>query len=396
MKYFHGKAKHPIKTWTDYVPMEDAVMEQLLNTANLPFIFKHIAVMPDCHWGMGATVGSVIATQGAICPAAVGVDIGCGMQAVKTNLKKEDIPNHSRLRALVEKAVPHGRTNNGGKNDRGAWQEIPVEYQTIWDMGFKKDYEVFVEKYPKAKAFNTVNHLGTLGGGNHFIELCLDTKENVWVVIHSGSRGLGNKIGQFFINKAKEECTKWFIDLPDPALAYLAEGTQFFDDFLKVVSLAQLFAFTNRNLMMKSVLSVLETQEDFSIDCHHNFVARENHFGKNVLITRKGAVRARKGDFGIIPGSMGAKTYIVKGKGNPESFQSCSHGAGRVMSRRQASNTISLEQHIADTQGVECSKESSILDESPSAYKNIDDVMRSQEDLIEITETLKQFICVKG
>ena len=402
MKY-NSEAKHPIKMWTDFVPVEDSAMQQLKNIANMPFIFKHVAVMPDVHFGLGATVGSVIATKGAICPASVGVDIGCGMMAVHTNLMAKDLPeNLHAIRCDIEAAVPHGRTNNGGAGDRGAWHDIPEKCIQTWKYNFSDRYLAVAEKHPKSEAYNTVNHLGTLGGGNHFVEVCIDTEQHVWVMLHSGSRGMGNKIGQYFIERAQNECEKYFISLPDKDLAYLVDGTDLFKDYVDAVELAQEFAYANRAIMMDNVLSAIRKSIphlhvlDTAVNCHHNYISRENHFGQNVIVTRKGAVRARKTDLGIIPGSMGAKSFIVRGLGNEQSFCSCSHGAGRVMSRTEARKHVTLEQHAIDTAGVECRKDAEVLDESPSAYKNIDNVMRSQADLVEIVATLKQLLCVKG
>ncbi len=399
----NSESRFPIKMWTDYVPVEDVAMAQLKNIANLPFIYKHVAVMPDVHWGMGATVGSVIATKGAIIPAAVGVDIGCGMMAVKTNITASQLPeNMHAIRCDIEAAVPHGRTNNGGAGDRGAWNDVPEKSALGWAANFISRYDRIIDKHPKAKAFNTVNHLGTLGGGNHFIEICLDTEQNVWIMLHSGSRGLGNKIGMHFIERAQKECEKCFINLPDKDLAYLVEGTGLFDDYVEAVEMAQEFAYLNRGIMMQNTLGAIRHHipqlqvTDTAVNCHHNYISRENHFDHNVIVTRKGAVRARATDLGIIPGSMGAKSFIVRGKGNVDSFCSCSHGAGRVMSRGQAKKLISVEDHIRDTAGVECRKDEDVIDESPKAYKSIEDVMRSQDDLVEIVATLKQILCVKG
>lgn len=403
MKYFHDNHRHPIKAWIDHVPIEEQAMKQLRNIADLPFLFKHVAAMPDVHWGMGATVGSVIATKGAICPAAVGVDIGCGMMAVRTNITASQLPESlADIRADIEKAVPHGRTNNGGKGDRGAWHDVPEHQGLMWKNNFDARYADIITRHPGAKAHNTANHLGTLGGGNHFVEVCLDTEQNVWIMLHSGSRGLGNKIGMYFIERAQQECEKYFVQLPDRDLAYLVEGTDLFADYVIAVEMAQEFAMLNRAVMMDNTIRAiqktiphLETSE-YAVNCHHNYIAKENHFGENVLITRKGAVRARETDLGIIPGSMGAKSFIVRGKGNAESFCSCSHGAGRVMSRTEAKKKITLADHLFDTQGVECRKDEDVIDESPRAYKNIDDVMRSQADLVEVVATLKQVLCVKG
>lgn len=400
----YSSASHPIKAWVKGVPIEQKVYEQLLTCADMPFIYKHIAVMPDAHWGLGSTIGSVIPTRGAIIPAAVGVDIGCGMMAVQTNLTASDLPDSlTAVRSAIEAAVPHGRTNHGKAGDRGAWGEVPNSVCRAWAR-FEFDYEAIVHKHPKAKAFNTHVHLGTLGSGNHFIEVCLDETDAVWIMLHSGSRGLGNKIGMYFIERAKRDMERWFINLPDVNLAYIPEGSKLFDDYIEALNLAQDFARVNRELMMKEVLTALSSAfpgrvisiVDKAISCHHNYVAKEHHFGKNIWITRKGAVRARKGDLGIIPGSMGAKSFIVRGLGNPDSFHSCSHGAGRIMSRTQAKKEFTLEDHAKATEGVECRKDDGVLDETPGAYKNIDDVMAAQEDLVEVVHTLKQVICVKG
>jgi len=391
----------PIKSWTHGVQVEEKAIQQLKNVASLPFIFKHLAVMPDVHWGMGATVGSVIATKGAIIPAAVGVDLGCGMNALKTNLTANDLPNNlHNLRSRIESQIPHGRTDNGGLNDRGAWGEAKSLPKEI-DYGLTN----IVLKHEKLyRAANRApNHLGTLGTGNHFIELCLDENNSVWIMLHSGSRGIGNAIGSYFIDLAKKDMKKYFINLPDADLAYIPEGSENFDDYLTAVSWAQDFALANRNHMMNNVLTAISTELETDsigtqeiISCHHNYVTRENHFNTNVIITRKGAVRARTTDLGIIPGSMGTKSYIVRGKGNPESFSSCSHGAGRRMSRNEAKKTFTLEDHNSATLGVECRKDLDVIDETPGAYKNIDQVMLAQEDLVEIVHTLKQILCVKG
>jgi tRNA-splicing ligase RtcB (3'-phosphate/5'-hydroxy nucleic acid ligase) len=403
MQYIHEGTKFPIKMWTDHVPVDQASIDQLKNIANMPFIHKHVAVMPDVHYGIGATVGSVIATKGAIIPAAVGVDIGCGMMAVRLNLTANDLPEDlSAMRSDIEAAVPHGRTNNGGSGDRGAWGDVPEVVGRLWsDMRDK--YGWITKEHPGAHSKNTANHLGTLGGGNHFVEVCLDEDNDVWVMLHSGSRGLGNRIGQYFIEKAKEEMKRYFINLPDQDLSYLVEGSSLFDDYCYAVEFAQEFAAKNRAIMLTSTLTAMQKSttkpiwmvED-AVNCHHNYISKEFHQGSNVFVTRKGAVRARTTDLGIIPGSMGAKSFIVRGLGNEQSFCSCSHGAGRVMSRNQAKKEVSLEQHLKDTAGVECRKDIDVIDETPSAYKNIEDVMRSQSDLVEVVHTLKQILCVKG
>src|ERR1700678_1774013 len=406
----HGGQGVPIKAWTKGVQLEDQAKGQLLNVAQLPFVFRWIAAMPDVHWGIGATVGSVIPTKGAIIPAAVGVDIGCGMVAATTALTASDLPdNLSGIRGAIEKAVPHGRTNNGGEGDRGAWHNVPdavvavMQDATQGDLGAR--LKVIVDKHPKiAKpAQRAPRHLGTLGTGNHFIELCLDETDTVWVMLHSGSRGIGNQIGQYFIERAKEDMRSWFINLPDQDLAYLAEGTQNFDDYVEAVEWAQNFALLNRSLMLQAAMRAIQVAlgrvfawGSVAVNCHHNYVARENHLDANVWVTRKGAVRAREGDLGIIPGSMGARSYIVRGKGNPESFMSCSHGAGRAMSRTEAKRRFTVADHEAATAGIECRKDKDVIDETPMAYKNIDAVMAAQADLVEIVHTLRQVVCVKG
>lgn len=411
---FLGKERVPIFGWTKGVQVEEEALKQLKNLAGLPFVHHHIAAMPDVHWGRGATVGSVIATDKAIIPAAVGVDIGCGMMAVRTSIRAENLPdNLFSLRCDIEAAVPHGRTNDGGEGDRGAWANPgEVAFKNFFtDNDGNPDkltlgarLGMITAKHPKLvrASKRAPYHLGTLGTGNHFIELCLDEEQFVWVMLHSGSRGIGNAIGTYFINEAKEDMRRFFINLPDQDLAYIPEGSELFDDYIEGLHWAQEFARTNREVMMSSVLAVLlkhfpdMTSGSVAVNCHHNYVNKEKHFGKNVWLTRKGAVRAREGDLGIIPGSMGAKSFIVRGKGNPDSFCSCSHGAGRKMSRTEANKTITLADHIKATEGVECRKDESVLDESPAAYKDIDDVMMAQAELVEIAHTLKQVLCVKG
>jgi tRNA-splicing ligase RtcB len=426
----------PIKAWTKGVPLEDAARQQLLNVARLPFIYKWVAAMPDVHWGIGATVGSVIPTLGAIIPAAVGVDIGCGMMAVQTSLNARSLPDDLHgIREAIERAVPVGRTDNGGKNDRGAWKHPPPAHLDAWAK-LSPTYDEVVSKYPKLAHPQRVNHLGTLGTGNHFIELCLDEHAEVWFLLHSGSRGVGNRFGTFFIELAKNDMRTWMINLPDQDLAYLPQGTQHFDDYVRAVHWAQDYALANRELMMRNMIAAVRTSglvPEFTagtdtpksgpslhrkdptcvstqaggargeeaprrtvVSCHHNYVTWEHHYGEEVLITRKGAVRAREGDMGIIPGSMGARSYIVRGKGNPESFMSCSHGAGRAMSRMEAKARFTIEDHVKATAGVECRKDAGVIDETPMAYKSIDAVMEAQKDLIEVVHTLRQLVCVKG
>ncbi|MBX3480210.1 MAG: RtcB family protein [Caulobacter sp.] len=399
---FEGEKVH-IKAWTKGVPIEDAAMRQLRNVASLPFIHKHLAVMPDVHWGRGATVGSVIPTVGAIIPAAVGVDIGCGMMAARTSIRAEHLPdNLFEIRSLIEAAVPHGRTDNGGRNDVGAWQtEPPQAAATRW-AELEAGYNAVVDKHPKAAHPRGFGHLGTLGTGNHFIELCLDEAGDVWVMLHSGSRGVGNRFGSYFIERAKHDMRRWFINLPDDDLAYFPEGSEGFVDYIRAVSWAQKYARANREVMMEQVLGVLRTLfptlevTKEAVNCHHNYVTKERHFGKDVFITRKGAVSAKDGELGIIPGSMGAKSFIVRGKGNPDSFCTCSHGAGRAMSRTEAKRRFTVEDHVAATAGVECRKDAEVIDETPMAYKDIDAVMAAQADLVDIVHTLRQVVCVKG
>jgi tRNA-splicing ligase RtcB (3'-phosphate/5'-hydroxy nucleic acid ligase) len=396
----------PIKAWTCGVPIEEQAKEQLRNVAALPFIYKHLAVMPDVHWGKGATVGSVIATKDAIVPAAVGVDIGCGMVAAMTDLAAADLPdNLGGVRTAIEKAVPHGRTDRGGRNDRGAWGSPQPFLARPPVTALTSKLSVIADKHPKLSraAERARAHLGTLGTGNHFIELCLDEADRVWVMLHSGSRGIGNAIGSYFIERAKEDMRRQGIDLPDRDLAYLTEGAQDFADYVEAVGWAQDFARANRELMLEATIAAVSSAlgrpvkaGTVAVNCHHNYIAREAHFGEAVLVTRKGAVRAGRGELGIIPGSMGAKSFIVRGLGNPESFESCSHGAGRALSRGAAKKQITLEQHIAATAHVECRKDADVIDESPAAYKDIDAVMAAQSDLVEVVHTLRQVVCVKG
>ena len=393
----------PIKMWTQGVPVEDDARKQLMNTAKMPFIYRHLAVMPDVHLGKGSTIGSVIPTQGAIIPAAVGVDIGCGMMAACTTLAASDLPdNLHELRCAIERAVPHGRTVGRGQRDKGAWDTPPDVVDVMWGElvdGFKR----LTDKYPRLKNTNNHKHLGTLGTGNHFIEVCLDEADRVWFMLHSGSRGVGNAIGTHFIELAQADMRQHIANLPDRDLAYFEEGSPHFNDYVEAVGWAQDFARRNRTVMMQNVIaavrSVIAKPFDASVEavnCHHNYVQRETHFGAEVLVTRKGAVSARKGELGIIPGSMGAKSYIVRGLGNAQSFCSCSHGAGRRMSRTEAVRRFTAVDLADQTAGIECRKDRGVLDEIPSAYKDIDTVMAHQSDLVEIVHTLRQVLCIKG
>lgn len=402
-KLEHPEGGVPIKMWTRGVLVEAEAQQQLANAARLPIIFKHIAAMPDVHLGIGATVGSVIPTLKAIIPAAVGVDIGCGMMACKTTLHANDLPdNLGPLRLAIEKAVPHGSSPRARGRDVGAWENTPSLVDHAW-RELAQAFEQLCELHPRLKTTNNHKHLGTLGGGNHFIEVCLDEAGFVWFMLHSGSRGVGNAIGTHFIELAKKDAECHQRNLPDKDLAYFEEGAQYFGDYVRSVSWAQRFAAKNREVMMvhliAAVREVIAKPFDTHIEavnCHHNYVQQERHFGEDVFVTRKGAVSAKRGELGIIPGSMGARSYIVRGLGNPESFASCSHGAGRVMSRTKAKKLFTVDDHIKATQGVECRKDADVIDEIPLAYKDIDAVMDAQKDLVEVVHTLKQVVCIKG
>jgi tRNA-splicing ligase RtcB len=394
----------PIKAWVRDVHIDDNALGQLKNVAQLPIVHQWVAAMPDVHYGIGATVGSVIPTIKAIIPAAVGVDIGCGMMAVQTTMKADDLPDDLKgLRSLIEKTVPHGRTNRGGKGDRGSFENIPAETEKAWRK-LRPGYDEIIAKHKSLDRGRSYQQVGTLGGGNHFIEVCLDEADRVWIMLHSGSRGVGNRIGMHFISLAQKDMKSHIHNLPDKDLAYFEEGAEHFDDYVFAVEWAQRYARTNRDVMMKRILDAMQGYKELpkfkttemAVNCHHNYVRREHHYGEDVFVTRKGAVRAGLGDLGIIPGSMGARSFIVRGLGNPESFESCSHGAGRVMSRTKAKKMISLDEHIEATKHVECRKDAGVIDETPAAYKDIDKVMAAQSDLVEILHTLSQVVCVKG
>ncbi len=389
--------RFPVKIFTNDI--DERAKEQLFKMSFLPFVHSHIAAMPDVHMGIGATVGSVIPLKGAVVPAAVGVDIGCGMNAIRLSLTASELPDNLRgLRSAIERDVPVGFNLHRRKD--------PVADSTVRALapGLKR----IQEKHPgikvaRKKTYETwIRQLATLGGGNHFIEICLDEKDEVWVMLHSGSRGIGNIIGRYFIENARREMERQDIRLPDRDLAYFKEGTEGFDDYVDAVGWAQDYAMTNRREMMRLILAVLHrklppfTVTKDAINCHHNYVTQELHFGEQVYVTRKGAIRAGVGELGIIPGSMGARSYIVSGKGNAESFHSCAHGAGRVMSRTQARKSYTREDLEAQTDGVECRKDKAVIDEIPAAYKDIDVVMENQTDLVDIVHTLRQVICIKG
>lgn len=386
----------PVHIWTDEI--EQAAETQLRNIASLPFIHHHVAAMPDVHLGIGATVGSVIPTRKAIIPASVGVDIGCGMMAIKTSLTARHLPdNLAAVRHAIERSVPVGF-------DMHRHARVATESAQEVSTGL---YQI-LDKYPKLisrkseKAETWARQIGTLGGGNHFIEVCLDTAGAMWVMLHSGSRGTGNRIGSYFIEAAKTELEKRGVTLPDKNLAWFDEGTELFNDYVFVVEWAQNYAATNREVMMANVIKAMRATlpefelTDMAINCHHNYVAKEKHFDADVYVTRKGAIRAGEGELGIIPGSMGARSYIVKGKGNADAFHSCAHGAGRKMSRAQARKTFNRDDLVKQTHGVECRKDKAVIDEIPAAYKDIDSVMANQQDLVEVVATLKQVVCVKG
>jgi tRNA-splicing ligase RtcB (3'-phosphate/5'-hydroxy nucleic acid ligase) len=393
-------SRTPIKGWVRGVPVEASARAQLQHLTALPFVGPWIAVMPDVHLGIGATVGSVVPTRGAIIPAAVGVDIGCGMAAVRTTLRAADLPDSlARIRSEIERAVPVG--NGPG----GEHRQLPASVVgALKDEGLVARLDAIHASHRRVRTDKLAKQCGTLGGGNHFIELCLDEEDRVWAMLHSGSRGTGNLIGTYFIERAREELGRRVLGfhVPDRDLAFFLEGEPLFDDYVEAVSWAQDYARTNREAMMARVLHVLRQQlpkfqtEKSAVNCHHNYVQRERHFGESLLVTRKGAVSARAGELGIIPGSMGAKSFIVRGLGNAESFHSCSHGAGRVMSRTAARASITLKQHRDATAHVECRKDAGVIDESPAAYKPIEAVMAAQSDLVEIVHTLRQVVCVKG
>jgi len=386
----------PVKIWTDDV--DERSIEQLTNIASLPFIHHHVAAMPDVHLGIGATIGSVIATHKAIIPAAVGVDLGCGMVAARLSLTANEIDEKALQKVFdqISRDVPVGRAQHSD-------ERVLVDASKPFEPGLKS----LTDRHPELlKAFGKfskwANQMGTLGGGNHFIEVCLDETNQVWVMLHSGSRGIGNAIASYFIALARKDMERWMIQLPDRDLAYFPEGSEHFADYVEAVHWAQDYAMQNRTSMLELVLAALQrhlppfTVTTEAVNCHHNYVAQEHHYGENVWVTRKGAIRARAGDLGIVPGSMGARSFIVRGLGNPESFCSSAHGAGRKMSRTAAEKQFTVADMVALTQGVICRKDKDVIDEIPGAYKDIDQVMANQADLTEILHTLKQVVCVKG
>lgn len=383
--------KAPIKIWA--TDLEETAKQQALNLSSLPFIYKHIAIMADAHAGYGSTVGSVIATQGAIIPSAIGVDIGCGMCAVKLPFKIDMLHDNAKeLRSLIEVAIPVGFSSNKNIHERVADKFNDINAGRTWED------EKLLDK--------AMHQLGSLGGGNHFIEICYDENNDAWIMLHSGSRNIGKTLAEIHIDKAKGIMKQYFIELADPDLAFLVKDTPEFRSYINDLHFSQEYAKENRTEMMSRILNIINNYFNpeiklmdliiLWIDCHHNYTKLENHFGKNVWITRKGAVSARDGEYGIIPGSMGTSSYIVKGKGNLDSFHSCSHGAGRKMSRTKARATFTQDDLALQTHGVDCRKDADIIDEIPGAYKDINEVMANQSDLVEIVHTLKQIICIKG
>jgi tRNA-splicing ligase RtcB len=390
----------PVHIYTDDI--DHSAIQQLLNISNLPIVHPHVAAMPDVHAGVGATVGSVIPTRGAIIPAAVGVDIGCGMNAVRTTLVASQLPdNLARVRSAIETLVPVGFEQHAFDKVRGsAHARVGRPLNDRLDRIVARHKGIMKMQHKFAQTW--ICQLGTLGGGNHFIELCIDEEQRVWIMLHSGSRGIGNVIGRYFISAARKEMMRHKVNLPDRDLSYFSEGSELFDDYVEAVDWAQDYAMLNRREMMRRVVAALEPYvppfklDGEAINCHHNYVAQESHFGHKLYVTRKGAISAREGELGIIPGSMGARSYIVRGKGNEESFCSCSHGAGRRMSRSEAKRKFNRFDLAEQTQGIECRKDGGVVDEIPAAYKDIDQVMAHQSDLVEIVHTLKQVVCVKG
>jgi len=391
-----NEGRVPVSVYTGEI--EAGARQQLVNISQLPIVHHHVAAMPDVHLGIGATVGSVIPTLKAIIPAAVGVDIGCGMIASRLSLSAGDIEEKSLKKVFdqISRDVPVGFAQHDERNARDQAAKR-----------FSRRLKTILEKHPGiekrvGRHSSWVRQMGTLGGGNHFIEVCLDESDHAWVMLHSGSRGIGNAIGTYFIALAKKDAERSQLNLPHRDLAYFPEGAQHFDDYVEAVGWTQDYAAANRAEMMEIVLEGLRRQlpsfevTGKAVNCHHNYVEKERHYGEDVWLTRKGAIRARKGDLGIIPGSMGARSYIVRGKGSAESFQSCAHGAGRRMSRTQAENRFSVADLELQTRGVVCRKDKGVLDEIPGAYKDIDEVMANQSDLVEVVHTLKQVVCVKG
>jgi tRNA-splicing ligase RtcB len=402
MQVIAEKGSAPIKAWVDGVEFEESAKAQLRNLAAMPFV-KAISVMPDVHAGIGSTVGTVFATEDVLIPAAVGGDIGCGVNVVKTSLMARDLPdNLKELRFIMEAAVPFGRTNNGGPNDRGSWGDPPQAVLDAW-VDLEPTYRKIVEGHGRVSHPRVVQQLSSLGGGNHFLEKCIDKDGCVWIMLHSGSRGVGNSIGSHFVELAKKDMQRYHINLSDANLAYIPEGSPNFKPYVEAMLWAQKYAKVNRELMMQAVITAVNRSKlvpkftvDFSFDCFHNYSVQERHFHKNPWITRKGACQARKGTWVAIPTSMGTRSFICRGKGDIESLTSCSHGGGRRMSRTQAMNTFSVKDHEKATEGVECRKDREVIEETPGAYKDPDAIISAQNPLVEVVYELKQVICIKG
>jgi tRNA-splicing ligase RtcB len=388
-------ARIPIKLWIPSADIEIDAIKQLRNAANLPITYRHIAVMPDVHFGRGATVGTVMVTKDAICPAAVGVDIGCGMMAVQTDLDPDKVT--AKLDEIVHsirRSIPVGFHEN---------RELTVQVEDWMEKdtscGMLTTFSRNKGLYEKA-----CHQMGSLGGGNHFIEICLDKDRRVWVMLHSGSRHIGLRMATYHTKVAQALMKRYHISLPDPELAYLPQGETEFNDYWAELRWAQEYAMANRAEMMRRVMKDLSyavhdkkhIERGFFVNCHHNYAARENHFGENVIVVRKGAIKAGESDYGIVPGSMGAKSYIVQGLGDPQSFMSCAHGAGRKMSRKRAKSEFTVDDLKVQTEGIVCAKDESVLDEIPAAYKDIDTVMKNQHDLVKPVYVLRQIACIKG
>ena len=392
---------HNVRLWTRGVPVEEETWKQIRNLASLPILAGPLAIMPDVHLGKGATVGSVIPTRGAIIPAAVGVDIGCGMVALQTTLAATDLPDSlAPIRAQIERDVPVGFSAH--KHPLRLDDE-PTLAQHRAELLSRYDRLRIMRRVGKYDHERVTHQLGSLGGGNHFIELCLDEADRVWVMLHSGSRNIGNTIGETAIAMARRRAEREQIHLPDRDLAWLDEGSLEFDEYVEGLEWAQRYAALNRDLMVALVLKALGrfftrplAVRESAVNCHHNYASLEEHGGHTLWITRKGAVSARAGELGIIPGSMGTRSYIVRGRGKAEAYESCSHGAGRAMSRSEAKRRYSRADVVTQTAGVECRKDAGVVDELPAAYKDIDAVMAAQADLVQIVHTLRQVLCVKG
>ena len=381
-------------SWTPEAQIEDSALEQIASLSKMPFIFKHVAVMPDCHFGLGTTVGSCIPTMGAIIPAAVGVDIGCGMIAAKTGLNRADLPDDlSDIRKAVEHQIPLSAGRYNASVKKTAKPRVERLEASAAALGRLEFYNKTSRNWRK--------QLGSLGSGNHFIEVVLDEEDGVWAFLHSGSRGVGNRIASHHIKVAKGLMERDGVELPNDDLAYLEQDTPEFDDYMADLEWAQEFALLNREEMMERIIKLMKYRcGDFEvverIQCHHNFTQREKHFGEDILVSRKGAIEAREGQLGLIPGSMGTRSYVVRGKGNALSFNTAPHGAGRSMSRRKARESFTMEDFDRLMTGIEVNRSEAFLDELPGAYKDIDMVMEQSQDLVETLHTFRQVVNVKG